>query len=512
MQTAVAAPIDLSLPLAVSLSHPPLLDPRRRTERPPATAPWTAALAGLRIEYLRGAGTGLAQLRQSLDRLAADPADLEALAGTLRGFHSFAESGTTYGFPRVSEIGRAGEAACASLAAGRALPEAYRFAALGALLDSLEAWFAAAVAIAALGAPAAPGALAADPAAGSQAPAVTAFGLPPTGAPPPPAAAPVTARQARRSEGDPPSPHPDPAAPHPAVAGGRILVVDDDPAQAGSIRATLESAGHEVQVCDDPRRFAGDLAAFDPELVLMDLVLPGVTGYELVRSLRQAPGSPAPPVLYLAARGEMHARTESARAVGDDHLVKPLSPAALLAAVGGRLERHRRARQPVTSDPVTGAPNEAELLERARATVADRQRDPGRRACWVAVELDHLWSIHECYGETTGNRVLAAAAALLRSHLRPGDTLARCDDDRLAVLVEDLPPRQLTTLLDGLRQQFAGTPHRTPAGGHFRTTFSAGIAALAPGMTAEHWREAADRALRQARAAGRNRVELIRHG
>jgi diguanylate cyclase (GGDEF)-like protein len=483
MQSAVAAPIDVSLPLAVS--QPPLLDPRRKTQRPPATEPWTAARAGSRIEYLQGAGAGLARLRQWLDRLAADPADLEALAGTLRGFHSFAVSGKTHAFPRVSEIGRAGEAACASLVAGRALPEAYRFAALGALLDSLDSWFAAAVAIAALGAPSPP-------------------------PPPPPAAAPVIAARARRSGGDPSSPHPDPAVPHPAVAGARILVVEDDPGQAGSIRQTLETAGHQVRVCDDPRRFAGDLAAFDPELVLMDLVLPGVTGYELVRSLRQAPGTSAPPVLYLAAQGEMHGHPETAHPGGGDHLVKPTPPKALLAAVAGRLERHRRTRQPVSDDHLMDAPSEAELLERARATVADRQRGPCRRAAWVAVELDHLWSIHECYGETTGNRVLAAVAALLRPHLRPGDTLARCDGDRLAVLVEDLPPRQVATLLDSLRQQFAGTAHRTPAGGQFRTTFSAGIALLAPGMTAEQWREAADRALRQARAAGRNRVELIR--
>jgi hypothetical protein len=138
----------------MAVSHSPLLAPRRGTQRPPAAGPWTAALAGSRIEYLQDAGAGLARLRQWLDRLAADPADLEALAGTLRGFHSFAESGVSYGFPRVSEIGRAGEAACASLVAGRALPEAYRFAALGALLDSLAAWFAAAIALAALGAPA----------------------------------------------------------------------------------------------------------------------------------------------------------------------------------------------------------------------------------------------------------------------------------------------------------------------------------------------------------------------
>ncbi|HXO42357.1 MAG TPA: diguanylate cyclase [Thermoanaerobaculia bacterium] len=298
----------------------------------------------------------------------------------------------------------------------------------------------------------------------------------------------------------------------PATAGARILVVEDDPAQAGSIRVTLETAGHQVRVCDDPQRFAGDLAAFDPELVLMNLVLPGVTGYELVRSLRQAPGTPAPPVLYLAAEGEMHDRPETAQPGGGDHLVKPTSPAALLAAVAGRLERHRRTRQTVAHDSQIDVPSEAELLERARATVADRQRRPGRRASWVAVELDHLWSIHECYGETTGNRVLAAVAALLGAHLRPGDTLARGDGHQLAVLVGGLPPRQIAILLDSLRQQFAGTAHRTPAGGQFRTTFSAGIAVLTPGMTAEQWRDAADRALRQARAAGRNRVELLRRG
>jgi len=479
MYTAVAAPIDLSRPLAVP--RRPTLDPRPRPQRLPAIRPWPAGLAGLRIEYLRGAGAGLARLRRSLDRLAADPNGGEALAGAQRGFRSFAGSGAAYGFPRVSELGRAGEAACASLAAGRALPEPYRIAALGALLDSLDAWFAAAVAIAALGAP---------------------------------AAAPVTARLVQRSGGNPAGPRRNPAAPHPAVAGGRILVVVDDPAQAASIRMTLESAGHDVRPCADPRRFAGDLAAFGPDLVLMDLVLPGVTGYELVRSLRQAPGAPAPAVLYLAAaQGEIHSSLESAQAGDDDHLGQPLPPAALLAAVAERLERHCRARQPVAGypgDPASDAPSEAALLQRARAAVADRQRDPARQACWVAVELDHLWSIHECYGETTGNQVLAAAAALLRPHLRPGDTLAPCGGPRLALLVEGLPPRQVATLLDGLRQQFAGTSHATPAGGHFRTTFSAGIAPLAPGMTAEQWREAADHALRQARAAGRNRVELIR--
>jgi diguanylate cyclase (GGDEF)-like protein len=471
MQTALAVLNDLS--------YPPLVDAHPRPEPLPAVEPRAAALAGLRVEYVQSAGAVLARLRGQLDRLAADAADGEALAELLRGFHSYAGSGATYGFPRVTQLGRAGEAACAALAASRAVPAASRLAALRGLLDSLDAWFAAAAAIAVPGAPAA---------------------APATLQPPPPPA--PAAASAPRTAGDTAA----------GAVGSRIMVVEDDPAQASYVRVTLETAGYQVQICGDPGRFAGDLAAFDPELVLMDVILPGATGYELVRSLRQAPGAAALPVLFLTAEGEMHARLESAWAGGDDHLVKPLPPAALLAAVSGRLERHRRARQLVARDPVTQALSESELLERARAAVSGQQRDPGGRACWVAIELDHLWSIHECYGDTTGNRVLAAVAALLRRHLHPGDSLGRYDSARLAVLVGRLRPRQVAGLIDDLRQQFAGTAHQTPAGGQFRTTFSAGVGVLNPGMSAEQWRAAADRALRVARAAGRNRVELIRRG
>ncbi len=293
------------------------------------------------------------------------------------------------------------------------------------------------------------------------------------------------------------------------ASGNRVLIVEDDPVQAKYICQTLETAGYQAQVCDDPWRFAAELAAWRPDLVLMDVLLPGASGYELLRSLRQIAGAAALPVLFLTAE-RRQSRRALAWAEGDDHLVKPLAPAALLAAVSERLVRNRCVRQLVARDPITLSLTSSELLLRAGAAVAQQQSDPRRRVVWAAVELDHLWSIHECYGESTDDRVLAAMAATLRRHLRPADCLGRAEGARLALLLDDLSPRQALKMIDGVRLEFAAKGHLTPGNSTFRTTFSAGIAGLAPGMTVEQWREAAERALRIARAAGRNRVELIR--
>src|SRR5579863_9633880 len=107
MQIAAATPL--------VLDQPPVIETGTAASRDSALELWTAALASLRAEYLAGAHTGLVRLRQWLERLAADPADLSTRAEVARSFHSYAGSGATYGLPGVTDIGRDGEAACNSI-------------------------------------------------------------------------------------------------------------------------------------------------------------------------------------------------------------------------------------------------------------------------------------------------------------------------------------------------------------------------------------------------------------
>ena len=83
----------------------------------------------------------------------------------------------------------------------------------------------------------------------------------------------------------------------------RVLSIEDDPQQAAFLRSVLESGGYEVRTVDDPKRLEAELAAFRPDLVLMDVLLPGVSGYDLVRYLRQDERFATLPVLFLTTRG-----------------------------------------------------------------------------------------------------------------------------------------------------------------------------------------------------------------
>ena len=128
-----------------------------------------------------------------------------------------------------------------------------------------------------------------------------------------------------------------PASPTPRASSR----VEDDPQQASYLKSILESGGYEVAVCADPKGFEAALGEFRPDLVLMDILLPEISGYDLVRYLRQDERNAALPVLFLTTESQMQSRFRSAQVGGDDHLTKPIVPPVLLSVVASRLERAR---------------------------------------------------------------------------------------------------------------------------------------------------------------------------
>jgi diguanylate cyclase (GGDEF)-like protein len=288
---------------------------------------------------------------------------------------------------------------------------------------------------------------------------------------------------------------------------GRVLVVEDDPHQTSFLRTVLASAGYEVRVCDDPHRFDGDLSSFRPDLVLIDIVLPGIRGYDLARFLRQDERYATLPIIFLTTEGQVEARIETARAGGDDHLTKPIEPALLLTTVAARMERARVLKSLLGRDGLTRLLNQASFLERAAAALARRRRDRHRATAWVMIDVDHFKTVNDRYGHPAGDRVLSALATLLRGRLRESDTVGRYGGEEFAVLLDDLDEADALRLLRRLLAEFAAQTHQAPGGATFHVTFSAGIAMLdATNMDLDAWRQAADSALYAAKAAGRNRV------
>ena len=118
-----------------------------------------------------------------------------------------------------------------------------------------------------------------------------------------------------------------------------ILVVEDDPAIAELIRYNLSREGFRVTLATDGDSALHAAAASPPDLVVLDWMIPGLSGIEVCRRLRRQPDSKALPIIMLTARGEEADRVEGLESGADDYMVKPFSPGELAARIRAVLRR-----------------------------------------------------------------------------------------------------------------------------------------------------------------------------
>ena len=195
-----------------------------------------------------------------------------------------------------------------------------------------------------------------------------------------------------------------------------VLAVDDDPVSLEIIAAALRAAGHEVTTCSDALDFWNALERSRPDLVALDVEMPGADGIELCRALRADPHWRGTPVLFLTATTSSGAVAELFAAGADDYVPKPVQPAELVARVNGRLERMGQARAGAKLDPATG------LLRREAAepqlewllTLAVRLR---QRFTVAALAVDAF----DALADAERDRALNIAGQVARTVLRTGD-------------------------------------------------------------------------------------------
>lgn len=128
----------------------------------------------------------------------------------------------------------------------------------------------------------------------------------------------------------------------------RILIVEDNPDLAYGLRTGLEIEGYDVQVAEDGETGLERARGWSPDLVMLDLMLPGMDGYRVLKTLRE--GGSDVPVLILTARGEEADKVLGFRLGADDYVTKPCGVLELLARVGALLRRSRLAEHKGAAD------------------------------------------------------------------------------------------------------------------------------------------------------------------
>lgn len=119
----------------------------------------------------------------------------------------------------------------------------------------------------------------------------------------------------------------------------RILIVEDDPSLVELLRYNLETEGFDVSVARDGEGGMEAIDTQDPDLVVLDWMLPNMSGIEICRQMRQKPATRQTPVIMLTAKGEESDRIRGLETGADDYMVKPFSPAELTARIKAVLRR-----------------------------------------------------------------------------------------------------------------------------------------------------------------------------
>lgn len=119
----------------------------------------------------------------------------------------------------------------------------------------------------------------------------------------------------------------------------RLLVVDDDPGLLRAVAETLRAEGYEVRTARRGAEALISIAGSLPDLIISDIRMPGMDGYELVRHLRSSPRTKLIPVVFLTVKDETADRIAGFRSGADAYLTKPFEPDELLAVVANILER-----------------------------------------------------------------------------------------------------------------------------------------------------------------------------
>lgn len=313
----------------------------------------------------------------------------------------------------------------------------------------------------------------------------------------------------------------DTSLPPPPDRPPRLLVVDDDEARRQQLERVLRYEGYHVDSLLDGTRVLDHVRERPPDLILLNVLLPGHCGFEVCGDLRMMDEARLTPViLFSPAQNDEESVVRGLLCGADDYIVDPKRIAELKARVRVQLRnrrdrellqwaRRQRAsfRQAAMNDALTGIPN-----RRSGEHAISDALTSGDPVLLMMLDVDHFKQINDTWGHATGDATLRAVASTLDRLARKGDTVARFGGEEFLVVIRGAAP----DLADRISERFrAGIEAmRLPCeAGPSHVTVSGGVATWpgGPGTpTAGQLLEAADEALYVAKRDGRNRV-VIRH-
>ena len=292
----------------------------------------------------------------------------------------------------------------------------------------------------------------------------------------------------------------------------KLLIVDDDPQMLDLLRTMLQPWGFQLTLLADPQQFWSVLEQTAPDVLVLDEKMPQLSGVDLCRVVRNAPDWQDLPVLFLSGCRDMETVQQVFAAGADDYIAKPIVEPELIARVLSRLERAQWQRRLAETDSLTGTSNRRKLVQELNRLLQLARRQQ-QSLCLMLLDLDYFKRINDTYGHAIGDEVLTYLGQLLKQTFRSEDTVGRWGGEEFAIALYGATREQGAARLRAVLEQLHQHPFVVECDRVFQISFSAGVAAYPDdGTDLNTLYQAVDKALYQAKAAGRNQVAIFCKG
>ena len=290
----------------------------------------------------------------------------------------------------------------------------------------------------------------------------------------------------------------------------KILVVDDNPLNIRLLQDILEDEGYCVETSDKSTMVPDMVRAGKHDVILLDVMMPEMDGFQVCHLLKEDPGLKDIPVIMVTARTEGDAVKRGLEEGAFDYIKKPIDEVEVVARVQSALrykEQQDQLKEMAYRDGLTGLFNHGLLIDLFDKEYRKQEREQGMIA-FVMLDIDFFKKVNDTCGHPVGDMVLQKMAGILTRSTRSNDIVGRYGGEEFAIVIPGTTREDLCSMCERIRQGVAEEIF-VSAGDEIRITISIGACWKGPmdNMDIKNMIEKADEALYRAKESGRNRVE-----